>query len=130
MTPPEQDRDSALAKAALDRTWVTPEQVTQALAVRVSGSGSLGEILLARGHLSAHQLAILLEEGRRSSRKYDVQGEIARGGMGRILRAVDSSIGRDVAVKVILHGADERSCARFPEEARLTASNPRVWFWE
>ena len=38
--------------------------------------------------------------------KCAVQREIARGGMGMILRAVDGSIGRDVAMKVILHGAD------------------------
>ncbi|MCY3018510.1 MAG: protein kinase [Planctomycetota bacterium] len=52
--------------------------------------------------------------------KYAVEEEIARGGMGAILRAVDRDIRRPVAMKVMLGEADERKRARFVEEAQVT----------
>ncbi|MCY3017887.1 MAG: protein kinase [Planctomycetota bacterium] len=52
--------------------------------------------------------------------KYAVEDEIARGGMGAILKAVDRDIRRPVAMKVMLGEADERKRARFVEEAQVT----------
>src|SRR5438067_843843 len=54
--------------------------------------------------------------------RYRVVGEIARGGMGVVLRAHDASFDRPLAIKVLLPGAsltaeDER---RFLEEASIT----------
>ncbi len=53
--------------------------------------------------------------------RYRVVGEIARGGMGVVLRAVDASFDRPLAIKVLLRGRggglEER---RFLEEARIT----------
>src|SRR4051812_22244201 len=37
---------------------------------------------------------------------YSVDGEIARGGMGSIMRAIDDDIRREVAVKFLLNEAD------------------------
>ena len=51
---------------------------------------------------------------------YEVEGEIARGGMGAIMRAVDKSIRREVAVKFLLNPANDRMKARFVEEAQIT----------
>jgi serine/threonine protein kinase len=51
---------------------------------------------------------------------YQMGGEIARGGMGAVLRAVDQGIGREVAVKFLLEQTDEAQRARFVEEARIT----------
>jgi serine/threonine protein kinase/phage FluMu protein Com len=51
---------------------------------------------------------------------YKVAGEIARGGMGAIKRAVDKDICREVAVKFLLNNADDRQKARFVEEAQIT----------
>ncbi|QDU23035.1 protein kinase domain-containing protein [Urbifossiella limnaea] len=52
---------------------------------------------------------------------YEVRGEIARGGMGRVLAAWDPVFGREVAVKLVLHGpAAAATAGRFVREARIT----------
>ena len=53
--------------------------------------------------------------------KYQIQGEIARGGMGAILKGRDTDLGRDLAIKVLL--ADHKEAPgilnRFVEEAQI-----------
>src|SRR5580704_7514236 len=51
---------------------------------------------------------------------YVVGGEIARGGMGRIMIARDRRLGREVAIKELLTESDDLR-ARFEREARITA---------
>ena len=48
-------------------------------------------------------------------------GEIARGGMGAVLKGRDSDLGRELAVKVLLerHGQDPDLVRRFVEEAQI-----------
>src|SRR4051812_276545 len=70
--------------------------------------------------------------GRRESfARYRVQGEVARGGMGKILRVRDEDLHRDLAMKVILQrtdgystsgssGVEPRMLTRFLEEAQVT----------
>ena len=64
------------------------------------------------------------DEGPRESLEaaahYEVEAEIARGGMGAIMRAVDQDICREVAVKFLLNNADDKLKARFVEEAQIT----------
>ena len=52
-------------------------------------------------------------------------GEIARGGIGLVLKGRDTGLGRDLAVKVLLdrHGDDPAAVCRFIEEARSQASS-------
>jgi hypothetical protein len=52
--------------------------------------------------------------------RYLIEGEIARGGMGAVLRAVDCDIRREVAVKYLLDQSDTRKKLRFIEEAQIT----------
>jgi serine/threonine protein kinase len=61
--------------------------------------------------------------------RYVVEAEIARGGMGVVLRARDQELGRLVAIKMLLAQApDEETLARFKTEARATARliHPRI----
>ena len=53
-------------------------------------------------------------------RHYKVAEELARGGMGRVLRAEDRRHGRPVAIKEMLRG-DDASARRFQREALITA---------
>jgi serine/threonine-protein kinase len=52
---------------------------------------------------------------------YQVMGEIARGGMGVILKSHDTDLGRDVAMKVLLpeHAQRDMVLQRFVEEAQI-----------
>src|SRR5258708_40121800 len=53
--------------------------------------------------------------------RYQLQGEIARGGMGAILKGRDNDLGRDLAIKVLLerHGKNPEFLRRFVEEAQI-----------
>jgi tetratricopeptide (TPR) repeat protein len=53
--------------------------------------------------------------------RYRVEGEIARGGMGAILKGRDTDLGRDIAVKVLLetHQGRTELVQRFVEEAQI-----------
>jgi tetratricopeptide (TPR) repeat protein len=62
------------------------------------------------------RLRIAVGDGER----YEVQGEHARGGLGRVLKAIDHRLGRPVAIKELLT-ATAGSERRFEREARITA---------
>jgi hypothetical protein len=53
--------------------------------------------------------------------RHQLQGEIARGGMGVVLRGRDIDLGRDLAVKVLLekHADRPEVARRFVEEAQI-----------
>src|ERR1700679_1409686 len=95
--------ESSLAKAGLDAGVTLSPHDTSKL-------GSTTGNPLARDPLA----------GRRNGReRYVIEGEIARGGMGAVLRAVDCDIRREVAVKYMLDGKDTKKQARFIEEGQI-----------
>ncbi len=69
----------------------------------------------AAGLAPAHAPPPMPEEWR-----YDVRLEIARGGMGRVVEAIDTVLGRTVALKEAL-SLDPEALRRFQRETRITA---------
>src|ERR1051326_1480283 len=53
--------------------------------------------------------------------KYELRAELGRGGMGRVYRAYDPSVDRDVAIKVLTNEGDPDLLSRFHSEAGTTA---------
>jgi hypothetical protein len=53
---------------------------------------------------------------------YDLLGELGRGAMGVVHRARHRELGREVALKVMKHGAEESWVARFKREMLVAAS--------
>ncbi len=53
--------------------------------------------------------------------RYQLQGEIARGGMGAVIKGRDVDLGRDLAIKVLLesHRRNPQVVRRFVEEAQI-----------
>jgi len=58
-----------------------------------------------------------------ATQRYSLGDEIARGGMGIIYRATDTTLGREVAVKVLQdkYGPESGVALRFADEARITS---------
>ena len=56
-----------------------------------------------------------------SGSRYEWQGEIARGGMGAIIKGRDTDLGRDLAIKVLLDSQKDKPdvVRRFIEEAQI-----------
>lgn len=61
--------------------------------------------------------------GKEIDGRYTIRERLGAGGMGTVYRALQHSVGRDVAIKVIQRGkTDEVSVKRFMREAKLAAS--------
>jgi serine/threonine protein kinase/DNA-directed RNA polymerase subunit RPC12/RpoP len=91
----------------------TPSSLARA---GVDGGVTLG------GQAASGQAALqdLLDGKSHGGARYVVESEIARGGMGAVLRAVDCDIRREVAVKYLLDQTDAKKKLRFVEEAQIT----------
>src|SRR5689334_3491132 len=52
---------------------------------------------------------------------YEILSELGRGGFGRVYKAFDPAVGREVAIKVLLSEGDPDLLHRFRSEASTTA---------
>ncbi len=79
------------------------------------------ELLDEREPLVMPQSAEMPHSGSAGLGRYQLQGEIARGGMGAILRGRDVDLGRELAIKVLLesHQGNAEVVRRFVEEAQI-----------
>ena len=101
-----------------------PGRVLESLAHSI---GSIPRVLLPDTSPDDRDVAVIKPSsdempppGRRGDR-YQLFGEIARGGMGAVLKGRDADLGRDLAVKVLLEAHREKPelLRRFVEEAQI-----------
>jgi eukaryotic-like serine/threonine-protein kinase len=120
---PENFLDAGLA-AAFRSVGPVPPQPSVLAALRSEGQ-HVSQVLLRDQDsgvsplvqpLSAERPAFATEGGR-----YQLLGEIARGGVGAVFKGRDRDLGRDIAVKVLLskHADDPVLLRRFMEEAQI-----------
>jgi serine/threonine-protein kinase len=124
---------------ALERGFVTVAQVTecQALHQKLVGMmvpSTLWDVFLMRGYLTKDQVAeIHAALGTATADAipgYKIVEKIAEGGMGAVYKAMQKSMNRTVALKVLLprFAAEEDGRARFTREAHSVAqlSHPNI----
>jgi serine/threonine protein kinase len=118
---PADSLDAGLA-AGFGLTAQSPGSVLSALRASL---GDLRPVLLkeAEGE-SAHIVkpkSDAMPSPEQTGDRYRLDGEIARGGMGAVLRGRDVDLGRDLAVKVLLekHANRPEVARRFIEEAQI-----------
>ena len=63
--------------------------------------------------------------------QYEIVAKLGEGGMGEVYRALDTKLGRSVAIKVISEACllDADRVARFDREAKVLASLFSSWSW-
>jgi hypothetical protein len=115
---PGADRDALIGRLALERRWVTPLQLREALAelsedVEGGRARTLGSILVSRGVLTRAQLEQLQQQVRDEVPafppfgKYTILREIGRGPRGVVYEAEDTVLGRRVALKMLAQSPDQ-----------------------
>jgi eukaryotic-like serine/threonine-protein kinase len=86
-------------------------------------------VALPRGEPASLLSTVPLEAGIRLGR-FEIVAPIGAGGMGEVYRARDTSLGREVAIKVLPTGAEptETALRRFHHEARIisTLNHPNI----
>ena len=114
MTGPPRSREASTDHGTRTSPSVRPVTVDPGDSTRTAASAApiSARTTIALAARSLH----VRERGR-----YEVIGEHGRGGLGRVSRAHDTELGRDVAVKELLQRSDDVGEIRFLREALITA---------
>ena len=104
------------------RMYVPPPGQLDGMPSILAKSGVEGGVTLGGDFATAEQLSLqnLMDSQAKEGVRYVVESELARGGMGAVMRAVDCDIRREVAVKYLLDQEDAKKKLRFVEEAQIT----------
>ena len=127
MTSPEID----LGRLLLDGKYIVPEQhdAIQQLMDDWSRSHSTAPGPTPEMSKELRDTLVQLRRARqvpapepapRAGQKYDLGTELGRGGIGRVVEAVDRELGRKVALKLMLEDAPQDLQERFRWEAKIT----------
>ena len=113
----------ALALGEPGETLDLPPRPGAVLETLYASTGGAPRVLLRETAVGECSSPILLTvKGYQASTRYRIDGEIARGGMGAILKGRDPDLGRDVAIKVLRedHRDNLDMVRRFVEEAQIS----------
>ncbi|KAF0244581.1 MAG: serine/threonine protein kinase [Planctomycetota bacterium] len=136
--PPKEQQFGAVA---VRMGFITKERLNEALAIQqnLQAGGTLavrlGELLVVRGWISPAQAAVVRKVQSSAEDVLEIPGyrlheEIGRGQSGRVLRAVQVSMDRVVALKILHPRLAENAdiVSKFVREARVVArlSHPNV----
>jgi tetratricopeptide (TPR) repeat protein len=116
--------DSVILRAALDKGWISPAQVTDALKAGAAGeTAGFADLLVGRGWLDRERARSLLASSGPRAGRFVLLRELGKGGMGTVFEAWDPQLRRRVAVKVLEDSlAHEEDVARFYREAQTAGA--------
>ncbi len=133
--PDEPDRDEAFLGDLVRRGWATEGQLVEArrlmaAAHELGQPTSYDDILLHKGFVSADRITTARREVAASHGKalrigkYEILERLGEGGAGIVYRAYQTTLGREVALKVLSRKreADEEYLDRFLREAKVAVT--------